>query len=319
MEIYSKFIDLTTTKKRKFFIGFRDQGANSSDKKVAEILILDAEERRRVLEETRPEGMIEKMNNSSRMATGKEGEIYEVIREREDEGFVDEGKAAHNDSSVSSASQLLEDPSPMSWAFRSPSDSEGVFTLRRQRGIRRKRQKRDQPGEKVSTSKKRRSRSLSPTSKRKILETKVPSIEAVNRHVKKFALETDLDSTFGEITASKTISFSQSTEERKEDENLTKINSWQLESPKSSMIDDFQSSKSFLHSVTDTPEAPLVATVRRCLKYSPENDVPRSSNSKGSIEIECTVVADSLHVRGECFKHFSQLPQFRTPDFTFKN
>ncbi|XP_043276149.1 uncharacterized protein PsGEF [Venturia canescens] len=276
----------------------RGQGTSSSEKKVAEILILDAEERRRVLEETRPMEKVEKIENPSRMETEKEENIYEVIGEREDEGFVDEGKAAHNDSSVSSASQLLEDPSPMSWAFRSPSDSEGVFTLRRQRGIRRKRQKRDQPGEsKESTSKKRRSRSLSPTSKRKILETKVPSIEAVNRHVKKFALETDLDSTFGEITASKTISFSQSTEERKGDENTTKINSWELESPKSSMIDDFQSSKSFLHSVTETPEAPLVATVRRCLKYSPENEAPRSSNSRGSIEIECTVVMDSLHVR----------------------
>ena len=282
----------------------REQEANSSGKTVAEILILDAEERRRVLEEsdTRTESTLKNNDDGlSRTISESIEHIYEAIREKEDEGFVEESKAPHNDSSVSSASQLLEDPSPMSWAFRSPSDSEGVFTLRRQRGIRRKRHKRDTGADKTSISKKRRSVSLSPSSKRQILETQVPSIEAVNHHVKKCALETDLDSTFGEVTVSKTMSFSQSGSERckANETSTTKTNSWELDSPKSSMIDDFQSSKSFLYSITNTPEAPLVATVRRCLKYSPESEKTTSYSSRGSIEIRWNVVADSLHLHGK--------------------
>lgn len=287
----------------------RSREQESSGKTVAEILLLDAEERRRVLEESdtrTADTILENIAEVSRTVTEASSEhIYETIAEREDEGFVEEGKAPHNDSSVSSASQLLEDPSPMSWAFRSPSDSEGVFTLRRQRGIRRKRQKREPANDKTSTSKKRRSLSLSPSSKRKILESQVPDVEAVNRHVKKFALETDLDSTFGEVTASKTMSFSHSAEERKAEDSTAKTtNSWELDSPKSSLIDDFQSSKSFLYSVTNTPEAPLVATVRRCLKYSPESETPRSGTGRGSIEIECNVIANSLHVRGKLRNSF---------------
>ena len=99
----------------------------------------------------------------------------------EAEGPASACKAAHNDSSVSSASQLLENPSPVSWAFCSPaSESEGEFTLKRQRGIRRKRQP---SGREALADSKRPRRSGQPL-----------LAEAVNRHVKRLALETDLDS-----------------------------------------------------------------------------------------------------------------------------
>lgn len=250
----------------------------SNPKTVAEILLRDADERRKVL------GLD---NVGQESITTSPEHIYETIVEKDED--VDE-KAPHNDSSVSSASQLLEDPSPMSWAFRSPSnDSDGEFKLRRQRGIRRKRK--DRGNDKSSASKRvKRQDSVSPT-KRKILELMEP-MQAVNLHVKRLALETDLDSTFGERTVCKT-SFSQS----KGDD--TGKNLWELESPKSSLMDDFPSSKSsLLHSVTVTPEAPLIATVRRCLKYSPDADTPRG-HSRGSIEIEYNVIGDYIHVRGE--------------------
>ncbi|XP_057325089.1 uncharacterized protein LOC130667491 isoform X2 [Microplitis mediator] len=215
---------------------------------------------------------------------------YESVEEKM---IDDEGKAKHNDSSVSSASQLLENPSPISWAFRSPSiDSDGEFTLKRQRGIRRKRQQKDQGTNKNSVSKraKTRSQSISPGTKKKILETQEPPIEAVNLHVKKLPLETDLDSTFGEKIDSKALNQCQKNDE-------TKTNLWDLDSPKSSLIDDFPSSKSsFVHSVNETPEAPLIATVRRCLKYSPEVEIPKS-NSRSSIELEYNIIGDCIHVR----------------------
>ena len=89
----------------------------------------------------------------------------------------DSGTAAHNDSSVSSASQLLENPSPLSWAFCSfNSDIEGEFPLKRQKGIRRKRPARD-----------------TNRSSCKKAKTEIQLVEAVNRHVKRLALETDLD------------------------------------------------------------------------------------------------------------------------------
>ncbi|XP_011302252.1 uncharacterized protein PsGEF [Fopius arisanus] len=229
----------------------------NNPKTVAEILLRDSEERRKVLGRAESPELVETMNHEDK---------------------------PHNDSSVSSASQLLEDPSPMSWAFRSPSnDSDGEFKLRRQRGIRRKRKGND----KASSSKRKRQDSVSPGTKRRILELQEP-VQAVNMHVKRLALETDLDSTFGERTVCKT-ELSQS--------NDTGKNLWELESPKSSLMDDFPSSKSsLLHSVTETPEAPLVATVRRCLKYSPDVGTPRG-HSRGSIEIEYNVIGDYIHVR----------------------
>ncbi|XP_063972686.1 uncharacterized protein Psgef isoform X2 [Diachasmimorpha longicaudata] len=238
---------------------------------VAEILVRDSEERRKVLEV------------SGKKSPRSPEHVYESIMTEKDED-----KTSHNDSSVSSASQLLEDPSPMSWVFRSPSnDSDGEFKLRRQRGIRRKRK--DQGNDKSSASKRAKQHdSVSPGTKRKILELHEP-MQAVNLHVKRLALETDLDSTFNERTVCKT-SFSHSKDE-------TGKNMWELESPKSSLMDDFPSSKSsLLHSVTETPEAPLIATVRRCLKYSPDVGTPRG-HSRGSIEIEYNVIGDYIHVR----------------------
>lgn len=94
---------------------------------------------------------------------------------------MDVDKAPHNDSSVSSASQLLENPSPISWAFCSPSSDldNGEFTLKRQRGIRRKRVAKNE---------------ITDGSCKKPKREKMPLIEAINRHVKRHALETDLDS-----------------------------------------------------------------------------------------------------------------------------
>ncbi|XP_044595390.1 uncharacterized protein LOC123272572 isoform X3 [Cotesia glomerata] len=205
----------------------------------------------------------------------------------------DEGKADHNDSSVSSASQLLENPSPISWAFRSPSiDSDGEFTLKRQRGIRRKRQQKDQGINKSSGSKraKTRSQSVSPATRKKILEGDEPPIQAVNLHVKKITLETDLDSIFDGKIDSKILNQYQKNEE-------TKMNLWDLDSPKSSLIDEFPSSKSsFVHSGNETSETPLIATVRRCLKYSPEVEIPEP-NSRSSIELEYNIIGDSIHIR----------------------
>ncbi|XP_034949072.1 uncharacterized protein PsGEF [Chelonus insularis] len=253
----------------------RQQKQNVGSKTVAEILMLDVDERKKVLE------MKDEEKNVSE-------------DEENNEQIDDENKAPHNDSTVSSASQLLEDPSPISWAFRSFSnDSDSEFPLRRQRGIRRKRQQRDQGSNKESASKrvKMGSQSVSPATKKKILEeVQEPLAEAVNVYVKKPPLETDLDSPLDKRN-SKVLSQSQ------KDEEINKIHPWDSESPKSSWMDDVLSSKSsLLHSATVTPEAPLIATVRRCLKYSPDIEIPRTQ-TRGSIEIECNVIGDYIHVR----------------------
>lgn len=246
---------------------------------MAEILLGDAEERTKVLEascEKRPDS---EMTDHT----------YETIAERIE--IVEEESPARNDSSISSVSQLLEDPSPVSWAFASPlNDLEGEFTLKRQRGIRRKRPRKD--GDKTIDGK-RAKRACSSVSN----DNQDVLIEAVNPNVKKLALETDLDTTLDEkhVPAMKT-SFLR--EDRKEEDTSRKTNSWDLDSPKSSMMDD-QSSKSFVTSVSTTPEVPLVATVRRCLKFSPEDELPTRSNCRGSIEIECSLVAEQIHVRGK--------------------
>lgn len=81
---------------------------------------------------------------------------------------------------------------------------------------------------------------------------------------------------------------------------------WDTESPKSSLLDSFATTLTTT-SVTGTPEAPLVATVRRCLKYSPETPSEYSrnisynncSNNKASIEIECSAQGDQIHVKSE--------------------
>lgn len=149
---------------------------------------------------------------------------------------------ARNDSSISSASQLLEDPSPVSWAFASPlNDLE--FTLKRQRGIRRKRPRKDADQSVVGKRAKRTSSSL---------------VEAVNPNVKKLALD------------------------ERDPKDDGKRQSWDKS------MDELQKS------LVTTP--PLIATVRRCLKFSPELPSP---NCRGSIEIECSLVAERIHVRGE--------------------
>lgn len=255
----------------------REQEINFGSKTVAEILLDDAEERNKVLEascEKRPES---KMTDHT----------YETIVE-----VVEEESPARNDSSISSVSQLLEDPSPVSWAFTSPlNDLDGEFTLKRQRGIRRKRPRKD--GDKVVDGK-RAKRTCSPSTK----ENQVTLVEAINPNVKKLALETDLDSTLDEKHVPATKMSFYDVEDRKEDDISRKTSSWDLDSPKSSMMDDLHSSKSFVTSVSTTPEVPLVATVRRCLKFSPEGELPTRS-SRGSIEIECSLVAEHIHVRGE--------------------
>ncbi|XP_053988238.1 uncharacterized protein LOC128881323 isoform X1 [Hylaeus volcanicus] len=259
----------------------REQEMNFSGKTVAEILLGDVEERKKVLEGARDEQNLTKSDHT-----------YETIVEQEEE------TAAHNDSSVSSASQLLEDPSPMSWAFSSPpNDLDGEFTLKRQRGIRRKRHRKD--NEKIYEGKraKRRSLSHSPSTSGKMQKSQDTLMEAVNPNVKKLALETDLDSTLDEKCVFAPKALLCDVDEPPKDEDVgRKVGSWDLDSPKSTVTDDFQSSKSFLNSMSNTPEAPLVATVRRCLKYSPESEQPRP-NSHGSIEIEYSVVGDQIHVR----------------------
>ncbi|KYN06675.1 hypothetical protein ALC62_02333 [Cyphomyrmex costatus] len=248
---------------------------NFGSKTVAEILLGDAEERNKVLEascEKRPES---KMTDHT----------YETIAE-----VIEEESPARNDSSISSVSQLLEDPSPVSWAFTSPlNDLDGEFTLKRQRGIRRKRPRKD--GDKVVDGK-RAKRTCSPSTK----ENQVTLVEAINPNVKKLALETDLDSTLDEKHMPTKTSF-YGVEDRKEDDISRKTSSWDLDSPKSSMMDDLHSSKSFVTSMSTTPEVPLVATVRRCLKFSPESELPTRSSCCGSIEIECSLVAEHIHVR----------------------
>ncbi|XP_076160107.1 protostome-specific GEF [Ptiloglossa arizonensis] len=263
----------------------REQEMNFTGKTVAEILLGDVEERKKLLE-----------GNRNDQIPTKSEHTYETIVEQEEN--AEEETPPHNDSSVSSASQLLEDPSPMSWAFTSPpNDLDGEFTLKRQRGIRRKRHRKDT--EKIYEGKraKRRSSSHSPTTSSKTAKPRDALVEAVNPNVKKLALETDLDSTFElkPVLPPKAL-LSVRDDPRKDEDAGRKAGSWDLDSPKSTVTDDFPSSKSFLNSVSNTPEAPLVATVRRCLKYSPENEQPRP-NCHGSIEIEYSVLGDQIHVR----------------------
>ncbi|XP_014484792.1 PREDICTED: uncharacterized protein LOC106749639 [Dinoponera quadriceps] len=256
----------------------REQEVNFGSRTVAEILLGDAEERSKILE-----GSCEQQSDTKTM-----DHTYETIAEQ-DEAVAEEESPARNDSSISSASQLLDDPSPVSWAFTSPlNDLEGEFTLKRQRGIRRKRQRKD--GEQsVSGKRAKRTCSLLATDKQDAL------VEAVNPNVKKLALETDLDSTLDErhVPALKT-SFCGANDRKEADVSRKTRSSWDLDSPKSSMMDDLHSPKSF--SVSTTPEVPLIATVRRCLKFSPEGELLRS-NCRGSIEIECSLVAEQIHVR----------------------
>ncbi|XP_043254645.1 uncharacterized protein LOC122398629 [Colletes gigas] len=262
----------------------REQEINFTGKTVAEILLGDVEERKKVLEDARDDQNLTKSDHT-----------YETIVEQEEN--AEEETARHNDSSVSSASQLLEDPSPMSWAFSSPPDDlDGEFTLKRQRGIRRKRHRKDT--EKIYEGKraKRRLSSHSPSTSAKTEKQRDLLVEAVNPNVKKLALETDLDSTLDEKCASAPKTLLCGAEDPRKDEEGRKVGSWDLDSPKSTITDDFQSSKSFLNSMSNTPEAPLVATVRRCLKYSPESEQPKP-NCHGSIEIEYSVVGDQIHVR----------------------
>ncbi|XP_076228035.1 protostome-specific GEF isoform X1 [Nomia melanderi] len=263
----------------------REQEMNFTGKTVAEILLGDAEERKKVLEGSREEENLTKSDHT-----------YETIVEQEEN--AEDESARHNDSSVSSASQLLEDPSPMSWAFSSPPDElDGEFTLKRQRGIRRKRHRKD--NEKMYEGKraKRRLSSHSPSTSGQPPLSQDTLVEAVNPNVKKLALETDLDSTLDEKCAFAPKELFGGLDEPPKDEELgRKASSWELDSPKSTVTDDFHSSKSLLNSVSNTPEAPLVATVRRCLKFSPESEPPRP-NCHGSIEIEYSVAGDQIHVR----------------------
>ncbi|XP_023288697.1 uncharacterized protein LOC105696840 [Orussus abietinus] len=277
----------------------REQEANYGQS-VAEILLRDPDERRKI--ETNIKGIetSECPSEINEQPTETDDHSAETV---EEEKIDTEERNKSNDSTVSSASQLLEDPSPMSWAFRSPTnDFDDNFTLKRQRGIRRKRhQKGETNGGPASKSKriKKRSISLSPP-RSKTLDEADTIIEAVNLHVKKFTLETDLDEVLA--TGSPAISqmpFCANSECPKEEDVCHKTSIWNSASPKSFLTEDLQSSKSFLTSVSDTPEAPLVATVRRCLKYSPENTLPQfnQSQTRGSIEIEVSLMKDHIHVR----------------------
>lgn len=253
---------------------------NFGSKTVAEILLGDAEERNKILEAS-----------CEQQLDAKSDHTYETIPEQDE--VAEEESPARNDSSISSVSQLLEDSSPVSWAFTSPlNDLEGEFTLKRQRGIRRKRPRKDGDQSVVGKRAKRTPGPLATDDQNTL-------IEAVNPNVKKLALETDLDSTLDErhVPALKT-SFCGASDRKEVDLSRKTRSSWDLDSPKSSMMDDLHSSKSFATSMSTTPEVPLIATVRRCLKFSPEGE-PLRSNCRGSIEIEYSLVAEQIHVRGE--------------------
>ncbi|KAI4488023.1 hypothetical protein M0804_004871 [Polistes exclamans] len=291
----------------------REKETNFGGKTVAEILFNDIEERKKILE---IHGTIPTTTEDETFSL-EEDHTYETIVEcrGEDENIKDENikdeRRTESDSSVSSASQLLEDPSPISWSFTSPTPSnefEGEFTLKRQRGIRRKRQQRRK--EKTVFEGKRPKRTVDPTSKQvspKIENDDTPRIEAINPNVKKLTLETDLDSIFEDKQQVEGFSnvFPNIVEpdDRKKagsySGNNVKGNVWELESPKSALTEDNRSSKSILKPTSDnTPEVPLVATVRRCLKYSPESEPSKSDiDRRGSIEIEYSFVADHIRVR----------------------
>lgn len=310
-------IDLTLS----VFNCLRENETNFGGKTVAEILLSDIEERKKILK-GRCTVTIEEDETSS----FEEDHTYETIVQC-DTNIVEEDEAGtsqvaiQSDSSVSSASQLLEDPSPMSWPFTSPTTNEfdGEFTLKRQRGIRRKRQQhRKDKGVVEGKKQKRMTRIItsggSPRSNQssKIEEKDNRTIEAINPNVKKLALETDLDSTLEDKDKMQGQQFSNGSSflfgknDRRKEEHTEKneggSNVWELESPKSSLTENYRGSKTNVNSISDTPEAPLVATVRRCLKYSPEssNEPSRSdSDRRGSIEIEYSFVADHIQVRGE--------------------
>jgi hypothetical protein len=84
---------------------------------------------------------------------------------------------------------------------------------------------------------------------------------------------------------------------------LTLSGAWDTDSPKSSLLDSFTTTNT---STACTPETPLVATVRRCLKYSPETPGAECSRSgylipanRGSIQIECSAINDHVHVKSK--------------------
>lgn len=290
MKIFQKFICINKIMKRilsklKTMCNYvcREQGINFGSKTVAEILLSNAEERSKILE------ACDKQSDSNMT-----DHIYETIPEQDE--VAEEESPARNDSSISSVSQLLENPSPASWAFASPlNDVEGEFTLKRQRGIRRKRPRKD--GDKAMDGK-RIKRMCSPSANK----DQNTLIEAVNPNVKKLVLETDLDSTLNEKHPPVTKAFFCDAKDRKEEDINRKAGFSSLDSPKSSMMDDLHSTKSFATSVSTTPEVPLIATVRRCLKFSPESEPSTRFNCCGSIEIECSLVAEHIHVRGK-FMH----------------
>lgn len=287
----------------------REQEVNFGGRTVAEILLGDAEERSKILEaRSREKRESEYEGKASDDTSGTTDHTYETIATLKDEAAaVEEESPARNDSSISSVSQLLEDPSPVSsWAFASPPyDLRGEFTLKRQRGIRRKRPRKD--GDKIADGKRaKRTGSPSAIANNRDDPDNNALIEAVNPNVKKLALETDLDTTLDEkqhVPASKTSSFRGADDalrkEAEEDVSRKTGGTWDLDSPKSSTLDDLHSSKSFVTSVSTTPEVPLIATVRRCLKFSPEDEQPPRSSCRGSIEIECSLVAEHIHVRGK--------------------
>ncbi|XP_043681403.1 uncharacterized protein LOC122635343 isoform X1 [Vespula pensylvanica] len=289
----------------------RENETNFGGKTVAEILLSDIEERKKILK-GRCTVTIEEDETSSFL---EEDHTYETIVQCDtktmDEDEVASQVAIQSDSSVSSASQLLEDPSPMSWPFTSPTTNEfdGEFTLKRQRGIRRKRQQQRKEKSVFEGKKPKRMTGItsggSPGSNQlsKMENKDNPTIEAINPNVKKLVLETDLDSTLEdkqlqnpEFSNKSSCFFKNDCKKEDHSEKNGKSTIWELESPKST--EDYHSSKSILNSISDTPEAPLIATVRRCLKYSPENEPSRSdTDRRGSIEIEYSFVADHVQVR----------------------
>ncbi|XP_015179195.1 PREDICTED: uncharacterized protein LOC107067842 isoform X2 [Polistes dominula] len=280
----------------------REKETNFGGKTVAEILFNDIEERNKILETRCTITTEEEEEEEEEQEEEEEDHTYETIVQCH--GEEDENKD-ESDGSISSASQLLEDPSPISWSFTSPTENEfnGEFTLKRQRGIRRKRQQRRK--EKSVFEGKRPKRMINSTSEQvstKIENDDTVRIEAINPNVKKLTLETDLDSILEdkqhvEEFSNASVFFSNTLDDRSG--NNVKNNMWEFESPKSALTEDNHSSNSILKPTSNnTPEVPLVATVRRCLKYSPESEPSKSDiDRRGSIEIEYSFVADHIQVR----------------------
>ncbi|XP_023245428.1 uncharacterized protein LOC106636519 [Copidosoma floridanum] len=291
---------------RDWSLGRKREANTSGAKSVAEILLGDSAERRKVL-------------GSGARSEPEEEEEEEHIYETIDEGpaanvtlamELDESKAAHNDSSVSSASQLLENPSPLSWQGSSDAKlAAGEFPLRRQRGIRRKRQARDKDG----------------TAKSEVVQGKRPRREDDEDATDP---ETNLRAAHHSLTdAPMSAELRDPVPEgnRRRREAIMSTSTWDTDSLKSSLLDSFATSMTTTSAIC-TPEAPLVATVRRCLKYSPETPCPSAeysgsssrcsnasnclagsggngsgggSNSRSSIEIACFAQNDRIHIRGD--------------------